>query len=122
MKNRKLKVKEARLAVELGRGLRQRETETEDILWEYLRERKLNGAKFRRQHPIKDTWYIVDFYCHEARLVVEIDGEIHKQQVQADKEREEYLIALGYQILRFTNEQVLSQLEKVLATIASILP
>ena len=58
--------------------LRRTMTEAEIILWNELRNKKLNGYKFRRQHPIKN--YVADFYCHEARLVVEVDGEIHKDE------------------------------------------
>lgn len=96
--------------------LRNKMTPEEEILWEALRHSRI-GAKFRRQHPI--SRFIVDFYCHKYKLVLEIDGKIHlKPEVKAnDIERENELKALGLTILRFTNEEVNSQLEKVILKI-----
>jgi very-short-patch-repair endonuclease len=98
-------------AKELRHGM----TPAEQILWERLRDHRLSGLKFRRQHPIRA--FIVDFYCAVARLVIEIDGSVHRQQVEADTLRTQELEAQDYQILRFTNQQVESDLESVLADI-----
>jgi very-short-patch-repair endonuclease len=97
--------------------LRQSLTPAERILWDRLRDRRLSGLKFRRQHPIGA--FIVDFYCPAARLAIEIDGGIHLEQVEADALRTQELEAQGYQILRFTNNQVASDLESLLAAIQS---
>ncbi len=72
---------------EYGRALRKETTEAEDKLWQYLRNKKVNGLKFRRQHPLHN--YIADFYCHEAKLVIEIDGAVHttKDNAEYDKGR-----------------------------------
>jgi len=85
--NDKLFFDSSKHIVENAKALRQRQTETEEILWTFLRNRKLAGFKFRRQHYIKN--YIVDFYCAEKLLSIEIDGEIH-----LTKEQQEYMINL----------------------------
>ena len=98
-----------------ARELRRRATEAEKILWERLRNRRLRGLKFRRQHPLGP--YIVDFYCAAHRLVVEIDGPIHALQQEKDALRAQYLNMYGYRVLRFTNEEVLQDIETVLRRI-----
>ncbi len=103
-----------------AKELRQCMTPAERILWERLRDRRLACIKFRRQHPIDA--YIVDFYCAEARLVIEIDGGIHHEQTEADALRSQELEAQGYRILRFTNHQVEDDLESVLAAIQAACP
>jgi len=87
-----------------------------------LPNRQLGGHKFRRQHQYGN--YIVDFYCHEADLVVECDGPIHEEneQWQHDQERSIYLISQGLRILRFANDDILNHPEQVLATIGGKLP
>ena len=102
---------------ELARNLRKRQTSAEDLLWEALRKRRTGGLKFRRQHPVAGTMYVADFCCYEARLLVELDGGIHWQQLAQDKGRQEELEQLGYQVLRFSNEQVSGDLKSVLAEI-----
>jgi very-short-patch-repair endonuclease len=79
-----------------------------------VRNRKLGGATFRRQHPI--SWFIVDFYCHEHKLVVEVDGDIHllPDVKERDEYRQEQLEALGLKVIRFSNEEVLGELTIVL--------
>jgi type I restriction enzyme R subunit len=74
------------------REFRKHPTTAEAMLWECLRGRRLNGTKFRRQHPIRR--YVVDFYCHEHKLIVELDGEIHEHQREYDAVREADLILL----------------------------
>ena len=98
-----------------ARELRQRATEAERVLWERVRNRRLGGLKFRRQHPLGP--YIVDFYCAEHRLVVEVDGPIHEGQKERDALRAEYLEMYGYRVLRFMNEDVLTDIEGVLERI-----
>lgn len=100
----------------LRRGMRARATPTEDALWQRLRNRQLAGAKFRRQHPVDH--FIVDFYCAEAALAIEVDGGIHNQTREADALRQAYLEGLGLRFLRFTNDEVLNEIERVLAIIA----
>jgi adenine-specific DNA methylase len=106
---------------DLARELRQRATEAESLLWQALRNRQLEQAKFRRQHPIGR--YICDFYCHEARLIIELDGSVHDEPEQAeyDRTREAELKAQGYTILRFRNQEVLENTEEVLGRIADAL-
>ena len=99
---------------EIARKLRHRPTESEQILWEALRNRKLAGAKFLRQHPIGSS--IVDFYCHEKGLAVEIDGGIHhlRDIRNHDQNRQELIEAYGISFFRCTSDEVESDLEGVL--------
>jgi len=103
--------------VDIARDLRQRQTAAEQVLWEALRGRRLDGIKFRRQHPIENTAYVVDFLCYESRLVVEIDGGIHDTQVQDDAIRQANIEAQGYRVIRFRNKAVQADLPGVLAAI-----
>ncbi len=98
---------------ENARRMRKEPTPTEEVLWQALRNRKLGGYKFRRQQPFEG--FIIDFYCDEAKLGIEIDGEIHldASQKQYDKEREEYIREFGVEIIRFTNQQVENSLKDV---------
>ena len=98
-----------------ARELRRRSTEAERLLWDHLRNRRLAGLKFRRQHPLGP--YIVDFYCAAHRLIVEVDGPIHAYTQEQDTIRSEWLDRYGYRVLRFTNEEVLYSLESVLERI-----
>lgn len=104
---------------ELCRKLRKEQTTAEQQLWECIRARRLNGLKFRRQHPLGR--YIADFYCAEKRLVVELEGKVHelKDQKEYDKIRQETIEAMGLTVLRLKNEEVLDALETVLAKIAA---
>jgi len=105
--------------VDLARELRQNLTRSEKLLWEKIRNKQLDGYRFRCQHPIYR--YVLDFYCHEAMLAVEIDGDVHKKREEYDEYRDELLQHIGIRTLRFTNEEVLSSLEEILITISSIL-
>jgi very-short-patch-repair endonuclease len=109
----------SRAMVKIARDLRQRETEAEIILWEALRNRRLANLKFRQQHPIGNTTFVADFLCYEHRLVVEVDGEVHSTQVEQDLLRQQVIEEVGYQVLRFSNDQVLNHLEDVLTMIIS---
>ena len=106
-----------RKQVKRARGLRRASTEAEKLLWQKLRARQLSGVKFRRQAPIGS--YIVDFASFEHRLVVEIDGGQHNtpQGRQHDLERTAWLEAQGFRVLRFWNNQVLTNIEGVLERI-----
>jgi len=103
---------------ENARALRQTSTEAEEKLWQGLRNKKLSGLKFRRQHTI-DKW-IADFYCHEKKLVIELDGSIHneKEIIEYDEARTKDLKELGINVLRFRNEEVMTSMETVLKSIA----
>ena len=111
-------------ALEKARELRKRMTESEKILWEELKTKKL-GIKFRRQMPFvfEDYHFIVDFYCSEKKLIIEVDGEIHDdQEVKGyDKFREEVFKQDDYKIIRFKNEEIINNLEEVLTKIKSII-
>ena len=102
----------------LARELRKKQTPAEEMLWALLRGRKILGLKFRRQQQLGT--FIADFYCHEARLVIEVDGGIHAapEQVDRDENRDAYLQENRLQVLRFANQQVLDQPESVLRRIA----
>ena len=102
----------------LARTMRGAMTPEEDILWERLRKRRLNGLRFRRQRPIGR--YIVDFYCPEAGLIVEVDGDVHREREEYDRDRDAFLFAGGYALLRFTNDEVHTHPETVVETIRRI--
>lgn len=103
---------------EHAKSLRHASTEAEEKLWQALRNKKLNGLKFRRQHPI-DKW-ISDFYCHEKKLVIELDGSVHndKEIIEYDENRTKNLKELGINIMRFRNDEVMTNIEVVLKSIA----
>jgi len=92
-------------------------TETENILWEVLRNKKLGGYKFRRQHPIDD--YILDFYCHSKKLCIELDGAYHNEPKQHayDLRRTQELNQFEIKVLRFSNEEIINNLQEVLDVI-----
>ena len=100
--------------------MRHESTVAEALLWKHLRNRQLCGYRFHRQHQIDR--FIVDFVCLQPKLVIEVDGAIHQQQVEADLEREHILESLGYRIIRFTNHQVLDEIDEVLQKILTSLP
>jgi very-short-patch-repair endonuclease len=104
------------------REMRHNATQLEGILWSFLRNHRLKNAKFRRQHPVGS--YILDFYCHEARLAIELDGSGHLEDasLQYDQMRTEYLQEQGITVIRFWNDEVLNQLENVLSVIWEALP
>ncbi len=99
---------------EKRRKLRKEQTEAEKVMWQKLRNRNFMGLKFRRQYSIGE--YIVDFYCSKLRLVLEIDGEIHftKDAKEYDRLRTKELQKLDIEVLRFTNEEVIEDIEGVL--------
>ena len=103
--------------VQIAKDLRQRQTSAEAIVWECLRNQRLNGLKFRRQHPIAKSNYVADFFSYESHLVIELDGVIHEHQQAADAERQREIEALGYSVIRFRNEHIFSDLENTLIMI-----
>jgi very-short-patch-repair endonuclease len=90
-------------------------TLAEKILWDHLRDRRLRGLKFRRQHPLGP--FIVDYYCPEYRLVVEVDGDIHDFQAADDMERTYQLETRGLKVIRFRNAQIETDINAVLTAI-----
>ena len=105
---------------ELARGLRKNQTSAEQIFWKHVRNRKFEGRKILRQHPIKFEYYdtkrffVADFYCAEIKLIIEIDGKIHQKQKEYDEYRTYLLNNLGYKVIRFKNHEVLHEINSVL--------
>jgi very-short-patch-repair endonuclease len=108
---------------EIARNLRKNQTEAERILWEQLRNRKLNGCKFLRQAPLfyfvyhkRRYLFIADFYCAERKLVIELDGRIHDYTKEYDENREAVITERGLKVIRFKNGE-LKSIERVLIRI-----
>ena len=100
--------------------MRKNPTPSEAKFWAKTRNRKFQDFKFYRQYIVEHSeimgiknFFIVDFYCHELKLIIEIDGRIHKYKIKYDLARDEILNGMGYQIIRFSNNEVLSHWEKV---------
>lgn len=98
-----------------ARSLRQRATKPEQILWLRIRNRQIDNAKFRRQFPIPP--FIADFACVDKKLIIEIDGETHVSQTNYDQDRTSILNQHGYTVLRFTNNEIMRNIEGVLIII-----
>jgi very-short-patch-repair endonuclease len=96
-----------------AKQLRKAMTPAETLLWRYLKASRIDGLGFRRQTPIRN--YIVDFVCLAVKLTVELDGESHdfEERQNADQNRDAFFVSEGFQVLRFTNKQVMSNLEGV---------
>ncbi len=105
---------------EFAKDLRQTSTVAEQLLWEHIRNKKLSGLKFRRQHPLDN--YIADFYCHEKKLAIELDGGIHnnKEAKAMDDNRTFMLTELNITVIRFKNEEVINNIENVIKSIDEI--
>jgi very-short-patch-repair endonuclease len=101
----------------LAHDMRQSPTEAEGILWEQLRKCRSSGFIFRRQHPI--DFYIADFYCHKIKLVIEVDGDIHTNYdvKEHDDNRSGELERFGIVVIRFTNDEIINELENVMSEI-----
>ena len=111
-----------------ARTLRKNQTPEEEMIWERVRDRRLNGFKFLRQHPLficpfhdQPAFYIADFYCAEKKLVIEIDGTYHDFRVGYDKVRNSIMNEKGLSVLRISNKEVNDCLEAVIEKIASFL-
>lgn len=108
------------LIKETVRNLGKNQTESEAMIWQAVRNRKLDGKKFLRQHPIrfeidgKSRFFVADFYCHEKKLVVEIDGTVHERQGDYDELRTYIINTLGMRVIRFRNDDVSNNLDNVL--------
>jgi very-short-patch-repair endonuclease len=98
-----------------AKELRKSLTSSEKILWNYLKKRQQKGAYFRRQHPY--GIYVLDFFSFEAKLVIEVDGEIHLNQIAYDNERTRYLESSGLTVLRFKNHEIENRIQMVLEEI-----
>jgi len=116
--NRKRELRE--IAKVVCRELRKNSTETEQILWNAIRNRTLEGRKILRQHPLfyditgKESFFVADFYCHKEKLIVELDGNYHEFRLKEDAERTSILNFLGLRVIRFKNEKINSNLDEVL--------
>jgi cyclase len=102
---------------QLAKELRLNETEAEKYLWLFLSGSQFKGYRFKRQHPI--LYFVADFYCHKARLVIEVDGGYHSvpEQYEYDINRDFELTELGLKVIRFTNEEVLHDINNTLKKI-----
>lgn len=101
--------------------MRKNQTAAEELLWRLLRNRRLIGFKFRRQHQFGD--YIADFYCTDAELVIECDGDVHdpNEEWHHDQERDAYMISQGLTVLRFSNDRILTDTANVIEAIGQAL-
>lgn len=104
--------------LERANELRREMTPAEKLLWQEIRANKL-GVRFRRQQVIQG--FIVDFYCHQAWLVIEVDGDIHDLQKDEDERRAKVLYALGLRIVRFRNDEVVKMLSAVVVKITKLI-
>ena len=113
--NNNLHKKSSPVLYEYAKQMRKDSTKAEEILWLRLKNRQLAGLKFRRQHPIDK--FIADFYCHEKKLVIELDGNIHNnsEQTDLDNGRTETLNEFGITVLRFRNEEVINNIEAIIS-------
>jgi very-short-patch-repair endonuclease len=104
-----------------ARELRKSMTPAEKILWKYLKNNKLGGFKFRRQHPL--DIFIADFYCHQKKLIIELDGGVHDtaERMEYDDNRTFELEEKGFRVLRFRNEEIITNIEYVLSKIKDYL-
>ena len=109
------------------RELRRRSTPTEEIFWSAVRDRRFLGRKFYRQHPIfvdhmgRESFYVADFYCHQEKLVVEIDGKIHELQVERDNLRTAMINECGVKVVRFKNEEIEKSLSEVMRRLKELI-
>ena len=103
------------MGIGVARKLRQTNTVPEIKLWQYLRNRQFMGLKFRRQFPVSP--YVVDFVCLSHKLVIELDGGQHAEQLDYENQRTEYLEHFGFRVLRFWNIDVFCQIEALLEQI-----
>ena len=111
-----------------ARHLRKNQTPSEKFFWEKVRNRRFFNKKINRQFIIEHSnrmgnkqFFIVDFYCHEKKLIIELDGKIHKYQIKYDREREEILKEIGFKVIRFKNDEVLHDWQTVALKLEKIL-
>jgi very-short-patch-repair endonuclease len=114
------------IITESVRILRKNPTRAEELLWEYIRDKQL-GKKFLRQKPIiiilnnHKRFIVADFYCREARLIIELDGSIHEQYKDYDNSRDEIAERYGYRVIRFTNDEVINNIHNVVMKINNVI-
>ena len=107
------------------RDLRKNSTNAEKLFWQAVRNKKFEERKFLRQHPFfhdvtgKETFFVADFYCHEEKLIIELDGTYHKYRLKEDEKRTEILNYLGVRVIRFSNDDVIKDLNNVLKKVKS---
>lgn len=108
-----MQIHNKRSLLEIRRRLRKDSSQAEDFLWQQLRNGKLNGLKFKRQHSIGN--YIVDFYCASKRLIIEADGRVHQEfeQGEKDRSRDQNLTEMEFRVHRFTNDEILFNIDFV---------
>ncbi len=117
------KVELAVIAKSICRELRNNPTKAERILWEALRRKKICGKKFLRQYPFlhditgSERFFVGDFYCHEEKLIIELDGKYHKYILKEDEDRTKILNYLGKRVVRFNNAEVINNIDYVLSEI-----
>ena len=111
--------------IELARELRKNSTPAEKLLWKELRNRQVDGVKFLRQHPLiyeedrgRLHFFIADFYCSQYKLVLELDGKIHKKQKYYDRERDLIIGRMGLKVIRFKNKET-NEMDKLVEKITS---
>jgi very-short-patch-repair endonuclease len=110
-----------------ARRLRKEQTEAEALLWEELKGRKICGVKFLRQHPItfeyngKKRFIVADYYCHKAKLIIELDGGIHEKTKDYDNARDNLVKSLGFNILRIQNNDVKNNLLETITRVNNIM-
>ncbi|MBC8385585.1 MAG: endonuclease domain-containing protein [Candidatus Cloacimonetes bacterium] len=115
------------LAIQTARHLRKNSTKAEKLFWEIVRNRQIKNVKFNRQFPIYfeydglKRFFIADFYCHEKKLIIEIDGGIHEQQKDYDELRTVIINELGITVIRFNNEIVLNNTDEVILELKDVL-
>lgn len=102
----------------LARTLRKQRTAAENVLWSVLRGKKFHGYKFYRQQPVAS--YIADFYCPKLRLIIEVDGEIHENLKERDNYRSKELKRMGLLVVRYTNQQIQTELPRVLTHLTRV--
>jgi len=113
------KINSPQYIIKLARELIRNLTPYEEISWIELSGKKINGCKFGRQHPVYR--YILDFYCHEKKLAIEVDGEIHQNKYDQDEFRDQYLQSIGIKTIRVTNDEILKDINKVVSMIKAYL-
>ena len=104
--------------IRAARLLRENMTRSEEILWEKLKKKQICGLRFRRQHPI--DIFIADFYCHEVRLVIEVDGDVHNLKTEYDDGRSAEMEKYYIETIRFKNYEVENDIEKVISQIENL--
>ncbi|MBU0572975.1 MAG: endonuclease domain-containing protein [Candidatus Margulisbacteria bacterium] len=118
--------RDSKFVKETVRKLRREQTEAEEIFWKIVRNRSLDDKKFLRQHPVVFTWrgrqrfFVADFYCHEAGLIVELDGGIHDKRKNYDKARDYALESMGFRVIRFKNSEVMDDVAGVLGRLREV--